>query len=629
MTLTCSGCRLGLAVLVVLSFVSRLGAEVLRVDVTTRADVGASGYEKILGVVHFAVDPKDPRNRVIADIDKAPANAAGRVEFQADLYILRPKDASRSNDMALVEVLNRGRKLVLGRFNGGGTADPATDADLGDGFLMRQGFTLVWVGWEFDVRRQGGAMGIDVPAAHGITDIVRGALTPNDAAERQTATDLAGYTPLDPASAENTLVVRDGPFGPAQKIDRARWTLDGNTVTLNGGFQAGRTYELSYRAKSLPIAGLGMAAFRDVTAWIKHAPDAVVRSRYTLAFGSSQSGRFLRTFLYYGFNTDEKGRQVFDAVWAHIAGAARLSLNERGATPTSLSMFTATAFPFANQATRDPISGRTEGLLENERSRQHQPKTFFTNTSVEYWGGGRSAALVHTSPDGKSDLALPDTTRVYFLAGSQHGPAPFPTRVAQGQQPDNPLEYSWTLRALMVAMEQWVRKGAAPPASQYPRLSDGTLVPSNNVAFPAVPTAQSPRSIPAVRHGENELPFLVPQVDTDGNERAGVRTAELLVPMATYTGWNFRNASIGGTDQLVSLLGSRVPLARTKAERDATRDPRLSVEERYPSRDAYVAKAQKVMDALVKGGYLLSSDAPAVMKRMEEQWADGISREPR
>ncbi len=448
----------------------------------------------------------------------------------------------------------------------------------------------------------------------------------NAAEERQTATDLAGYTPLDPASEENALVVRDRPFGPAQKIDRARWTLDGNTVTLKGGFQAGRTYELSYRAKSVPIAGLGMAAFRDVGAWIKRAPDAIVRSRYTLAFGSSQSGRFLRTFLYHGFNTDEKGGQVFDAVWAHIAGAAGLSLNERGATPTSLSMFTATAFPFANQATRDPISGRTEGLLENERARQHQPKTFFTNTSVEYWGGGRSAALVHTSPDGRSDLVLPDTTRVYFLTGSQHGPARFPTRVAQGQQPDNPLEYLWTLRALMVAMEQWVRKGTAPPASQYPRLSDGTLVRSDTVAFPAVPTVQSPRIIPAAQHDGKEIPFLVPQVDADGNERAGVRTAELLVPMGTYTGWNFRNASMGGADQLVPLLGSRIPLARTRAERDAAHDPRLSVEERYPSRDAYVAKAQKVTDGLVKAGYLLSSDASEVMKRMEEQWAAAVTR---
>ena len=172
----------------------------------------------------------------------------------------------------------------------------------------------------------------------------------------------------------------------------------------------------------------------------------------------------------------------------------------------------------------------------------------------------------------------------------------------------------------MVSMDHWVREGKVPLPSQYPKLSDGTLVASGKVTFPAIPTVQSPRTIPAARHDGTPIPFLVSQVDADGNERAGVRTAELLVPMATYTGWNFRNTSIGGTDQLVSLLGSRIPLARTKAERAATHDPRLSVEERYPSHDAYLTKAKDVADTLVKGGYLLAQDVTEVMKRMEEQW---------
>jgi hypothetical protein len=610
----------GLLMAAVLACAQIARAEVTKVEVATRSAVGTSGYEKIVGTVHFAVDPRDPHNKVIADLDKAPVNAAGRVEFSADLYILRPRDAERSNNVAFVDVLNRGRKMILNGFNRGATSDPAADPDLGDGFLMKQGFTLVWVGWQFDVRRQGGAMGIAVPSAQGVSDIVRAEFTPNERSTEQTVTDLAAY-PVEASGADATLAVRDGVFGHAETVARGRWSLQGNKVTMPGGFEPGRTYQLSYRAQTMPIAGLGMAAFRDVASWVKHSQDAPARAQYAIAFGSSQSGRFLRTFLYYGFNSDERGAQVFDGVMAHIAGAARLSLNERGAIPNGLGMWSATAFPFANAATRDPISGRVEGLLDNDRARQNQPKVMFTNSAVEYWGGGRSAALVHTTPDGKSDLALPENTRVYFLTGAQHSPSQFPPRVSNGQQPDNPVEYWWTLRALLVSMEKWVKQGTAPPPSQHPRLADGTLVAADRIGFPAIPGVSSPRAVPSARHGEKSMPLLVPQVGEDGNEVAGVRTPEIAVPMATYTGWNFRTAAIGGTDQLVSLLGSSVPFARTKAERDAAHDPRRSVEERYASSEAYLAKVRTVADALVAGRYLLPGDLPQVMKRAHDQWS--------
>jgi hypothetical protein len=598
----------------------RARGEVTRVEVKTRSDIGSSGYEKIVGTAYFEVDPKDPRNRVIADVDKAPVNAAGRVAFSADLYIIRPKDASKSNDIALVDVLNRGRKPAMTLFIRGGANDPATDADLGDRFVLDRGFTLVWVGWEFDVRRQNGLMGITVPSAQGVNVSVWGDFVPSNTNERQTVGDLAGYTAADPASSESTLTVRDTQFAKEETIERSRWSMADNMVALKGGFQAGRIYRLSYRAKELPISGLGLAAFRDVGSWVKHAPDAPVHVRQALAFGSSQSGRFLRTFLYNGLNGDEKGRQVYDAVWAHIAGAAGLDVNARGSTPTSLTMYEITRFPYANQPTRDPISGRTDGLIDNDRARAFAPKTFFTNTSVEYWGGGRNAALVHTSPDGKSDLALPDNTRVYYLTGAQHGPARFPTSIGQGQQPDNPLEYAWTMRALMSAMDTWMRDGTAPPASRYPHLSDGTLVQAEKVAFPAIPGVQSPTVVEQHRRDGKLIPFLVPQVDADGNERAGIRTPESVVALATYTGWNFRNASTGGTNLLVSLLGSRIPFPKTAAEAAASHDPRKAIEERYPSRDAYMTTAKSVADGLVKDGYLLRQDVEQVMKRMEQQW---------
>ncbi len=577
--------------------------------------------QKIVGTVRFAVDPKHPHNQVIADIGKAPVNAAGRVEFSADLHVLRPLDPSRSNGVALVEVVNRGRKLALSGFDRGGSNDPETEADLGDAFLMRQGFTLVWVGWQFDVRRQGGALGIEVPAATGVTGIVRAEFTPNERTAEQTVADLVAYTPADPGGSETTLTVRDGMFGRRETVARDQWTLSNSTIRLAGGFEPGRTYEIAFRAKDLPIAGLGLAAFRDVASWIRRSPDAVVRAQHAVAFGSSQSGRFLRTFMYYGFNTDERGAQVFDGVWAHIAGAGRLSLNERGATPNALSMWTATSFPYADAAERDPLTGTVEGLLDNERARRNQPKIFYTNSSVEYWGGGRSAALVHTSPDGRKDLKLADTTRVYLLTGTQHSPARFPSRVSTGQLMDNPVEYWWTLRALLVAMERWVRHGDAPPASQYPRISDGTLVAAAAVAFPQIPGMQRPHAISPARHHDTALPLLVPQVDEDGNERAGIRTPEIAVPVATYTGWNFRNASIGGTEHPVNLLGAAIPFTRTPAERQTRRDPRRSIEERYPSGEGFLAMARGAADRLVKSGYLLAADVESMMARMEAHWS--------
>jgi alpha/beta hydrolase family protein len=621
MTLKMRFLRLPVFVLTALAAVASVASgEVTRVDVTSRKAIGTSGYEKIVGTAHFAVNPKDPHNRVIADIDKAPVNGNGQVEFSGDVVILRPLDAAKANGVALIDVVNRGRKTIMTTFNRGAAADPESDADLGDAFLTRQGYTLVFVAWEFDVARQASSMRLEIPAAQGVAGFVHGDFTPNDAKPEQSVTDLTGYLPADDAAADTTLTVRDGPFGRPETVARNRFTVKGNTVTLTGGFAAGRTYQLSYRPQQFPVSGLGMAAFRDVATWVKRSPDALVKVPKTIAWGSSQSGRFLRTFLYYGFNSDEKNQQVFDGVMAHIAGGARLSLNLRGAEPTALTMYEIATFPFAPNAQRDPISGVTEGLLENERARATQPKVFFTNTSVEYWGGGRSAALIHTTADGKSDVQLPDNVRAFFLTGSQHGPARFPTKVNQGQQPDNPLEYAYTLRALLVAMTRWVKDGSEPPASRIPRLADGTLVPINQVRFPEIAGVQNPRTIPVARQAGQPLPFLVPQVGDDGNELSGVRTAEQVVPMATYTGWNFRNQSIGGTSYLVNLLGAAIPLPRTKSEREATHDPRKSVEERYASRDAYLASARQVADALVRDRLLLADDVAQVMKRIEEQW---------
>ncbi len=619
---------------VALATVVTASAEVVRVMIASRADVDF-GYEKIVGRVFFAVDPKDPHNAPIVDLDKAPRNAAGLVEFSSDLYILRPK--AGGNGTALIDVVNRGRVTVLNGFNRASLAG----SELGDGMLMKRGFTVVAVGWEFDVPARPGAIRIEVPAAtdggRPVLPLVVGQFTPERADRSFTVGDLAGYAPADPNGPDTALTVRTAVLGAPQLVPRASWTLSGNTVTTTGApFEAGRIHELTYRASSAPVAGLGFAAIRDVAAWIRYDRSAPVNARYIYAFGSSQSGRFLRTFLYQGFNADVQGHQVFDGVMAHIAGAARLDINRRGSTPTTLGGFSATAFPFAESAQRDPVSGVTEGLLDNDRARRHQPKIFFTNTGVEYWGGGRSAALIHMTPDGVRDMVPGENARAYFLAGTQHGPGAFPPQPGLGQQRGNPTDYWWSMRALLVAMDRWVREGVAPPANRVPRLADGTLVPSKTVAFPAIPGVQSPTTLTPVTRIASELirggagagtplPLLVPQVDADGNERAGIRLPDVAVPLATYTGWNFRQPSIGAPDRIVPLLGSYVPLSRTRAEREAQGDPRRSIAERYPSRDAYMALIAQSAAALVKDGYLLEEDTIPVTRRAADHW-DLLSR---
>ena len=618
---------------------ARVQADVVRVEITRRADIQGSDYEKVAGTVYFAVSPADPRNTVIVDLDKAPRNGKGLVEFSSDFYLLRPKDGAHSNGSALVEVSNRGGRGLLRQFNHGGPqSDPESDADLGDKFLMRFGFTTAWVGWEFDVADTPGMMRIHVPVATDdgkvITGVVRAAFIPSSRVNEFVLRDLAHYDASEPDGPDSRLTVRSAFLGKGEIVPRQQWHLRGHTVSLDGGFEAGKTYEVAYRAQNPPVAGLGFAAMRDFATWLKHGDGTLPPVKYAYAFGASQSGRYLRDFLYEGFNTDEHDRQVFDGVIAHIAGAARIDLNRRWSTPVGLGVHSATSFPFADATMRDPASGAQEGELDNPRARAHQPKVFYTNTPVEYWGTGRVAALIHETPDGSADIPLPDNVRVYFFAGTQHSPARFPPAVNAGQQADNPVEYTWPLRALLLAMHHWVSSGTPPPSSAYPRLADGTLVKASAVAFPAIPGVASPRALTAGPRVENPfikingggaganapLPLLVPAVDEDGNERAGIRMPDISLPLGTYTGWNFRNPKIGSPGELVSLLGSSNYFPATRAARETTKDPRKSVEERYPSREQYLTDVEKAADALVARGYLLIDDVPRIVQRASDTW---------
>jgi len=635
-------------------------AEVARIEIASRVDVlggkpfGDRGpYEKIVGKIFFSLDPEHPRNKAIVDLDKAARDPAGRVTFSADLYVLAPKDPAQGNGTALFDILNRGRKNIIRDFNRTSQVnDPTTEADFGDGFLMRQGYTLVWVGWQFDIPRRDGLMALDAPPVldqgKPITGRVSTTFTPNTADPTYPLDDMGRYAdttrypPLDPASAASMLTVRDGFIGAPRTIPREQWQFgrlkDGQVVAdtsalyLKGGFQAGHFYELSYDAQGAAVAGLGFAALRDMASAVKQQQGGPIAARHAYAFGPSQDGRWLRQFLYEGFNADEHDQRAFDGVISNIAGSARSAdFNAHFARPNGLGFFVASLFPYLDLDQLDPVTGKTDGILMKLTPDQ-RPKIFYTNTSGEYWGGGRAAALTHTTLDGLADAKVPDNVRIYLFAGTQHVPGDYLPSQGPGQQRPNGNQYNWALRALLVALDRWVRDGTAPPASAHPRLADKTLVARDKVAFPAIPGVRPPLSIPggyradlAGSAAEYPLPLLVPQVDGDGNELSGIRLPNVAVPLATYTGWNFRNPSIGQPDELLPLTGSYIPFPATKAVREQMADPRSSIEERYGNRVRYQELVTGAATTLAEDRYPLNEDVPVIVERALANW-DEITR---
>jgi hypothetical protein len=640
-------------------------AEVTNVTVTSRTVVaggqsfGSTGpYEKLAGRIEFALDPGDPHNSRIADLEHAPRGADGRVRFSSDLFVLRPSDPTKGNGVLLFEVANRGRMGLLSRFNRGGFGnDPTSAADFGDGLLMRDGYTLVWIGWEIDVPVP--LLRIDAPPVvlpSGSDDRLSVELMYNDRiSEGFLIDDPAGrppviYRPAEILNPKDLLTVRDRYWDEGITIPRERWRFVAGPnglpkLQLDGGFEPGRYYRVTYQAAAPLVAGAGLAAIRDAAAAFRYRSDFPVHGRAAYAFGNSQTGRFLRQFLYDGFNTDERDRRVFDAMWIHIAGAARGSFNERFATPTPGDAYRPTKFPFSD-VDQNEIDGTRDGLQSKYRPEQ-RPKIFYTNTPVEYWGGGRAAALTHTTIDGKRDLRLPENVRIYLLAGAQHIVAPFPPTPPpasartggqaatpgggnpaarnDGQQLNNPTPQDRVMRALLRAWHQWAANGTAPPPSQYPRISDKTLISIQDSKFPSLPHVSNPRTIvgPARIIGGNvvPLPFLVPQVDRDGNDLAGIRDPEVAVPLATTTGWNFRAEAAGNPGEIYQTLGSYIPFAITRVAREAAGDSRLSIEERYRGLDDYLQRIRSAAMNLIRGRYLLQEDLDDVLARAKLHWS--------
>ena len=667
--------RLAWVITLVAFLAAAAEAHVTRVEILSRTDVQdgrafglAGAYEKIVGRVYFAVDPGNLHNRQIVDIDKAPRNAQGEVEFSADLYLYKPKDMAKGNGAVVFEVSNRGGRGILRLVDGGSSADP--NGEIGDGFLLRQGYTVAWLGWQFDLAEEGEKVRLSAPVAHDAGGKEIRGLVRSDFILSQKTDDMPlghimlgpsggkSYPVDDPASAKNVLTMRDTPTGARQIVPRSQWSFahsvdaklvsDPHFVHLDGGFQPGKIYEIVYEAKDPAVVGTGLAAVRDFLSYLKYDPQATAPVRRVYAVGISQSGRFLRHFLYQDFNADEQGRQVMDGVIAHVAGAGRGSFNHRFAQPSrdaqplSSIFFPTDVFPYTDLPETDPATGETAGLLDAANKSHMAPKIFFTNTSYEYWG--RAASLIHTSTDGLKDVAPGENVRIYFLAGLQHFSVPFPPQKATAgsdlasQQKPNPNPVQWFWRALITDLDQWVKDGTAPPPNTYPRIADSTLVPLSKWAFPKVPGVNAPHEMnlgyrldfgPQWKAGivSNEPPkvrkafgVLIPQTDADGNDLGGVRLPELQVPLATYTGWNLRDPSIGASDLRLSFLGSFIPLTRTAADREKSGDPRLSVGERYASREQYMGKFAGAALKLIHDRFLLREDLQAVLERGEREW---------
>lgn len=645
--------RLALAALAAASAASQASAEVTRFEVVSvqrpaleGARFGAAGtYEKIVGRVTVALDPNDPRNAPITDIAAAPRNAAGKVEATADVVILRPTDAAKGNGALFYEVVNRGRKLAPGLFNyaTAGASRLEKAADAGDGLLMRQGFTLVWSGWQADFTPGPGDLGIDAPVLKGVTGPAREEIVFDDT--RPVATAALTWPAADQPGA--TVTVR-------AKATDARVTPPDLTfrfvdpthveITRPKRFDAGALYEVRYTAKDPKVLGVGFAATRDLVSFLRNdrtSANPLADRRFTraLGYGSSQSGRFLREFLYLGFNQDLSGRKLFDGMLVHIAGARMTAVNARFGLPGRNSRhqtdpaWQADRFPFSYGEETDPFSGARDGIMAKCRATNTCPKIVHADSEHEWWAS--RASLLVTDPKGAA-MAPPADVRLFMVAGTPHsaGVNAVMTQRAMCQMPMNPVHAGPVLRALLIDLDAWVDKGIAPPDSAVPNLTAGSLV-AGDARQPPAPIPGYPYTgihtrafsmdwasgaFPPAERGEYAV--YVPEVDGDGMAVGGVHMPIIAAPKATYTGWNPRAEGYGPT-AFCALQGGVLPLAETRAARVAAGDPRPSVEERYASADAYVAAVRKTAEDLVRRRLMLAED---VEPQVRAARADTLAR---
>lgn len=631
------------------------------------ADFGA--YEKLTGKLHYVLDPAAPANRAIVDLELAPRSADGMVRFHGDFVLMQPRDPKRLQGSILLEVPNRGRRTLFEHFHApqlqSSRPRAGTPPWLDDPLLFERGLRLLWVGWQGDTPYDPELLSLQrIELTTDREGLLRSDHVFSDAASIMPLAHR-NHRPYGVSAADdprNRLTVRSEAFGPRQTIPRQRWRFarldktgkvvaDPFWIHLQGGFEVGKIYEVVYVARRPWVAGLGLAAIRDAASFFRHgpavgsSPTAGLTPGPVIAFGASQSGRLLRQLLHEGFAVDEAGRQVFDGLWMHGAGAGRGSFNHRFAEPSREShAFSGFAYP----SELLPMVGSAskpgdEGLYDRWRALSGNAsklpaKVVITHTSYEYWG--RAASLTHTSPDGLQDSPLDANERLYLLPGSQHFVDMFPPQAFATRYVVNPHNTKFAMRALLVALDAWVRQGRVPPSSRYPRLEDKTLLPLAGWRFPELPAITPPRHPYQPRRLDYGQRFAssgiidqqpprplgqswqiaLPAVDADGNEQAGLPLPEVTVPVGTYTGWNLRSPKAGAGQEMVEYRGTFLPFQCSAAGRRDTGDPRPSLEERYGGREEYLRRFRRASEQAVAAGVLLARDVPALERRARDLW---------
>jgi hypothetical protein len=621
------------------SFALEAHAQVTRFDVDVVESPALGGerfgtigaYERLRGVATGEVDPADPRHRDIVNLDHAPRNARGKVEYRTTVEIFRPVDMGLWNRAIYHTVPNRG---------GDGAGEDA---------LLERGFALVRVGWQGDIPSTERNVVAMLPVAKNAdgSPMVGRALEElifNDHERVSTAALTYPAASLDPSKA--TLTVRKDQSSPRTTPADMRWRFVSEreiSIERPAGFDGGAIYELVYEARDPVVMGLGFADMRDVISFLRYeTADAAGNANplaaggladVAISIGISQSGRMLRDLLYLGFNEDVRGRIVFDGMHPDIAGSRKTFTNYPFAQPGRWQkqhedhFYPGDQFPFTYTTLRDPISGRTDGLFERCSRSGTCPRVIHTDGEAEIWQARSS--LIVTDPEGR-DVTLPENVRVYLISGTQHGGGAGvhtrPSRQDMCQYVRNPLPLRDIRTALTVALYGWVADGREPPASRFPTVRDGGLVPPDELAFPSIPGvtysgSANPlhlldhRSIPPAQGAAYTV--LVGRVDADGNMVDGVRHPNLAAPIGTYTGWNLRADGYGEGGQCAGS-GTFVPFAETRAERIASGDPRLSLEERYADHAAYVRAVRAAADELVRERLLLRADADEIVRQAEE-----------
>lgn len=656
-----------------LIFTLQLNAKVDSISIESREIVldgkmfGEYGpWELIKGKVYFSWDPANPMNQQIVDLELAEKNSKGSVTGVSDLVVLKPSKESLPSEMALVEVSNRGGKFTPSYFNQATDykMSPDNPGWFGNGLTLRKGMTVIWVGWQFDVPEKVDNLTYDAPKAfYPDGSSINGLVRSDWVVDQKLNTlklghrDQMGYPVYDFQSEYNVLTVRDGRNARRDTIPLSEWRFakevngevvkDSFHIYMEQGFREGKIYELVYQSYDPPVVGTGLAVIRDIISYAKYDKDALFPVKKGIAAGVSQTGRFLRHFLYQDFNTDEQYRKAYDGLMIMTAGAGRGSFNHRFAQPSrdahrySAFFYPTDIYPFTSKNQFDPLQWRTDGLLAHIMNKKHRPNVFYINTGYEYWG--RAASLIHTSVDGEEDVHPFSDERIYHIGSGQHFVDRFPpaeerklveTPVYRG----NPLAFKVNYRALLVRLAEWVMDEDVPPDNQYPEKSKNNLVDLSTYNLPDIPGLTKPRNIHKAYRADYgprwiegivdiQPPKLgktfssqVSRLDKFGNEVAGIQNVEVQVPVATYTPWSTRRDFKGSPEELVDFRGNFIPLSLTVKQKEQSNDTRPAIEELYDSKSDYLRKVEKAAGKLVEQGFLLSEDKAYVKKRAEQYW---------